>query len=503
MKYKFKISSKRASSPFVVLKKPLVLLSGILKNVLTSYSLMSQKERYLMFLLFLVGFFLLGFKFYQVYLVRTIAVADTGGEYQEAIVGEVKYLNPILAQSDVEKGISKLLFSGLVRVDPDGKIVPDLAEKYEISADGKKYTFHLRNNLKFSDGTVLTAQDVAYTIDSIKVPETKSPINKSWSDVTVSVVDPSTIVMELLTAYGPFIYNCNFGVMPATLSSSDFSKKIVGSGPFSYVKLSKSNEKINDIKLKKNNSYYGDKPFIDNLELKIFDQKTDAENAYQSDSNITALFGGISDQGVNLDFKSSKRLGLVLNLRSDKLKDKAVRQKILSGTKIDEGIKFGLTTLDAPLQREKAEEIKRQFQSQNISVEIFYFSAVKLQDALDAKNYDLLLYGFDFSYDRDPYTFWHSSQLTAQNFAGWSDKDTDILLEDARMLTDEAERNVKYDQFFNSLSAQFMIKFYDPITYNFRIKSALKGILSISGNQSYSRYENIIKWYIKEKRVSK
>lgn len=503
MKYKLKISSRRANISLVAVKKPLANLLGVIKNVLTSYSLMTKKERFFMFALFAISFSLLGYKFDQVYLAKTSPLPAEGGEYKEAIVGEVKYLNPILAQTDVEKGISKLLFSGLVKINPDGSVVPDLAEKYEISPDGKKYTFYLRKNLKFSDGSPLTSQDVAYTIDSIKTPEMKSPLNKSWSDVTVSMVDQDVLTMELPNAYGPFIYNCNFGVMPAALSSSDFSKKIVGSGSFSYIKLYKNKEKINEVKLKRNDEYYGAKPYIDSLDLKIFDQKSEAENTYKNDDSFLALFGGSSEIGENLDFKSSKRLGLILNLRSDKFKDKTIRQKILSGMKVDQGLTLGLTTLDAPLQREKAEELRKQLQSQNISVEVFYFNAVKLQDVIDAKNYELLLYGFDFGVDRDPYTFWHSSQLDQQNFAGWSDKDSDILLEDARMITDPAARNAKYDQFFNILSSQSVIRFYDPVVYSFRVRDALKGLSSVSGSQSYSRYENIIKWYIKEKRVGK
>lgn len=503
MKYHLKISSGRAVGFSWIWKRPLLALGQVLKNVHTSYGLMTKKERIFMFALLLVGFSLLGVKLNNYYVGKTTLIPKAGGEYTEAMVGEVKYLNPILASNDAEKSVAKLLFSGLVKVTPDGNIAPDLAENFEISPDGKIYTFHMRQNAKFSDGTELTAQDIAFTIDAIKAPELKSPLNQSWLDVEIEVPDQSTVVMKLPNAYGPFIYNCTFGVLPAGLSSDDFAKKVVGSGPFAFEKLSKTDNKISEIKMKRNSSYYSNKPYIDNIILKIYDAKNEAEKAFESNKRISALFGGSSEAGKSLDFQSSKRLGLILNTRSEKLKDLAIRRQILSGEKLASPLKLGLTTLDSALQHSEAEALKEKLKDQNVEAEIFYFNAVKLREILDQKKYDLLLYGFDFGFDRDPYTFWHSSQLNQQNYAGWSDKDTDILLEDARMISDSKARNLKYDDFFNILKEQYVIQFFEPITYNFRIKEGVKGADVISGTQPFSRYDNIAKWYIKEKRVRK
>lgn len=483
--------------------KPFPFLLQVFKNTRTSYDLMTKKERCLMFALFFISFSLLGYKFNQIYTNQTVLSPKNGGRYTEVMVGEVKYLNPILAQTDAEKSISKLLFSGLIKVSADGKVLPDLAESYEIGADGKSYTFHLRKNAKFSDGTTLTAQDVAYTIDSIKTPELKSSLNKGWIDVEVNTPDEFTISMTLPNAYGPFIYNCDFGILPAGISNDEFSKKMIGSGPFSFIKLSKNDAKINEVRLERNKNYYLDKPYIEEFNIKIFPGKPEAENIYNTNNKTDGIFGGIAAEGKIVDFRSSKRLGLVFNIKNEKLKDKAVRQKILEGSTFENPLQLGMTTLDGPLQREKAEELKKKLESQNIKVEVFYFNAVKLQDVLAARNYELLLYGFDFGNDRDPYTFWHSSQESGQNFAGWSNEDADILLEDARMLTDDQARNAKYDQFFALLSKESLVKFFDPVIYNFRVKDKIKGLETISGTQPFSRYENVNKWYIKEKRVRK
>ena len=64
------------------------------------------------------------------------------------------------------------IFSGLVKLDPALKIVPDIAESWDISADGKTYTFHLRKDAGFQDGKKVTAADVKYSIERTCNPAT-------------------------------------------------------------------------------------------------------------------------------------------------------------------------------------------------------------------------------------------------------------------------------------------------------------------------------------------
>ena len=125
-----------------------------------------------------------------------------------------------------------------------------------------------------------------------------------------------------------------------------------------------------------------------------------------------------------------------------------------------------------------------------------------MQEALSKKDYELLLFGFDFGYDPDPYVFWHSSQMENMNFAGFSDKNSDILLEDARMLTDYTARNAKYNQFFDTIKNEALGVFYDPITFSYAVKPEVKNAKVNSSEVDY-RYDGIEKWYLKTKRISK
>src|SRR5579859_5439297 len=81
-------------------------------------------------------------------------VPDVGGAYVEGITGQPKFLNPLLASPTdyAAQSIDALLFSGLVKEDPSGSPKPDLAESWNISPDGKQYTFYLRPAARWHDG---------------------------------------------------------------------------------------------------------------------------------------------------------------------------------------------------------------------------------------------------------------------------------------------------------------------------------------------------------------
>ncbi len=474
------------------------------KRVLKSTKMMSLFEKRLAITFFVIALILTGVKVKHEYSLMTKIVPGEGGVYREAVVGEYKYFNPILASSDVEKSTSKLIFSGLVKFDKDNNTLPDLAEKWDVSADGLKYNFYLKNNIYFHDGEKLSAEDIVFTINKIKDPVLKSPLYNAWADVEVSSASTDVVTFDLPKAYGPFIYNCDFGILPAHISDDQFSKKIIGEGPYKFVKSKTKDSKITKIYLAKNDKYFGGEPHISKIELDLYKSDEEAKKDFTDNANITALAGGpVSLAGSkSWDFETTKRLGLVFNLRKDNLKDKAFRQKILSGEKGIDKITLTLSTLDNDGRRQKAEELKKQFSDRNIDLDIKYYSSTEMQDVLSKKDYELLLYGFDFGHDRDPYPFWHSTELDKLNLAGYSDKSSDILVEDARMITDPVQRNAKYDQFYDIVKSESLAVFYDPILYQYNFRTDLRGV-SLNCNDVEYRYNGIENWYFKEKRVRK
>ena len=88
--------------------------------------------------------------------VTTVTVPDRGGTYVEGVAGNPQAINPILSRANtVDQDLVALVFSGLTRVDDRLTIVPDLAERWEIGADGTVYTFYLRPDVTWHDGAPL------------------------------------------------------------------------------------------------------------------------------------------------------------------------------------------------------------------------------------------------------------------------------------------------------------------------------------------------------------
>src|SRR3989344_750564 len=168
-------------------------------------------------------------------------VPARGGSLTEGIVGPPRFINPILDISQADKDLTQLVYSGLTRVLPDGSIVPDLAEEFDISEDGTTYTFTLRENAIFQDGTRVTPEDVLFTVQSAQNPDIKSPRRADWEGVSASSPDDRTVVFTLQRAYAPFIENTTLGILPKALWGSISAEEFpfsslnthpVGSGPY-------------------------------------------------------------------------------------------------------------------------------------------------------------------------------------------------------------------------------------------------------------------------------
>lgn len=171
----------------------------------------------------------------------SVVVPVPGGSLVEGVVGPARFINPILALSQADEDLTELVYSGLTRTRPDGTIIPDLAEKFEISEDGTTYTFTLRDNATFHDGEKVSAVDILYTVQSAQNPDIKSPRRADWEGVSVSTPDERTVVFKLPHAYAPFLENTSLGVLPRHIwedvSPAEFpfnpaNTRPVGSGPY-------------------------------------------------------------------------------------------------------------------------------------------------------------------------------------------------------------------------------------------------------------------------------
>ena len=112
---------------------------------------------------------------------------------------------------------------------------PELAERWDQSADGLIYTFHIRPNVKWSDGEGFSAQDVKFTVDLIRDPKNASPFTSNFDQIaSVSVLDPLTVQISLKSAACPFLANAmTQGILPwhALRNSADLTRDSFNANP--------------------------------------------------------------------------------------------------------------------------------------------------------------------------------------------------------------------------------------------------------------------------------
>lgn len=226
-----------------------------------------------------INFIFLGFVFYK----NNITLAPAaGGSYTEIITGTPKFINPLYSSiNNVDGDLVALIYSGLLTRTKDGGLKPDLAEKFDISEDGKVYTFYLKEKILWQgqDKTPLTANDVVFTFQAIKNPEYKSPLRVSFTGVEINKADERTVKFMLTEPYAAFLELLTFGILPASIweqitpaaaNLAEFNLKPVGSGPYGFKSLTKDKSgNIRSYELEANKYYFGQKPYINTIIFKF------------------------------------------------------------------------------------------------------------------------------------------------------------------------------------------------------------------------------------------
>lgn len=235
------------------------------------------------------------------------SVPERGGSITEGIVGTPNLINPLLAASDVDRDLVALIFSGLLRPDGAGEFVPDMAQSFEISEDGLSYIFVLKDNLFWHDGERVTSEDIAFTVQTSKIPTLKSPLRAGWEGVSVEIINERTIQFWLKRPYAPFLENTTIGILPKHIwgnataeqfTFSEFNRRPIGSGPYKAVSFEKNDlGVIQSYKLKAFKKYALGEPFIKNFILKFYPSETQLISAYRNGE--IDLLSAISPQNID------------------------------------------------------------------------------------------------------------------------------------------------------------------------------------------------------------
>ncbi len=146
--------------------------------------------------------------------IAALPAAPDPSELREGAIGPVRTLDPLFAATPAEQAIGGLLFRGLTRAGSDGTVLPDLADRWEVSAEGTVLTFHLRTDARWHDGVHVSADDVAFTYESLADDAYQGPGAGEWTDVAVTRIDRFTVELTVPSALPGFLARTRQPILP-------------------------------------------------------------------------------------------------------------------------------------------------------------------------------------------------------------------------------------------------------------------------------------------------
>ena len=267
--------------------------------------------------------------------------------------------NPIYSDTTYDSTITDFIFAGLISSDEKGNPIPEIADSWDISEDGKTYTFKIKPGIKFSNGEEVKAQDVAFTFTAICDPKYDGARTDAVEKLVgyeeynkgdakevsgIKVVDDHTISFTLKEVKAPAIYDFGYGIMPKSVYGfekgniqkiKDLFLKPVGAGPYKFIEFKQGQY----VKFEKNENYFKGEPKIPNIIMKVTNAKTVIQELKSGNVDID----GITPNQQNIELvKSAEFLDAQLynrngynyigfNTRDPKFEDKRVRQALTYG----------------------------------------------------------------------------------------------------------------------------------------------------------------------------
>jgi ABC-type oligopeptide transport system substrate-binding subunit len=234
--------------------------------------------------------------------------------YPSEIIPDFGTLDPALVQNSEDSYAIQMVFTGLVQFDNHGHLKDQLAQSHEVSKDGLTYTFHLRPNLKFSDGAPLTANDVAYSINRTLLPATNSQVStylkliKDYADITsgkvatligtslivkndstlsIIISKPAAYFLDALTYPTSYVVEQSLITKYGT-SWTDHLTEGGGDGPFK-VKSYVHGKTFNVVP---NPNYYGQQPALKEIDLAFSGDEETTYKAYKNHQYDWAVVPG-------------------------------------------------------------------------------------------------------------------------------------------------------------------------------------------------------------------
>jgi peptide/nickel transport system substrate-binding protein len=287
--------------------------------------------------------------------------SDNGGEHswtqpgvlRVAIQAEPKNLNPLLTSNTTDVFIARFMFLPLIQPDGKGVQQPLLVTEIPgtanggISPDGLTLTYHLRKDVKWSDGVPFSSKDVKWTWQALMNPNNNIVSRHGYDDIkSIDTPDPATVIVHLKAKFSPFVNTFftdsdqPYGVAPEhalakypNVNQIPFnSEPTVSDGPFRFAEWVRNDH----VSLVANNDFFLGKPGLKRIEIKVIpDENTSVELLkthaidwiYQASIHLYPQVKDIADTSI-VWMRVNGYYDIQINTASPTMKDVRVRQAI-------------------------------------------------------------------------------------------------------------------------------------------------------------------------------
>ncbi len=481
-----------------------------------------------------------------------------GGSYVEGIVGQPIMVNPVKTETSADQDLVALLYAPL----------SELTDTIEPSPDGKQYIIKLKEDLFWSDGERLTSNDIIFTIELIQKLGTDSPLFTEWQGISASRASELQTTLTLSQPYTFFKTNINtlrivpqhiFGTIPVkNLYLSTYNFEPVGSGPYTVNKIEKRKDGfITEYKLKENTFYAGEKPFIPDFSVRFYpdidslihDVELRTVNGFGITNFIPtevfklprieieaislpryyALFFNPVNNPLLQNKELRSALGKAINkerIIKDILKEQGsqiegpVLRSLLgiegsSSTYNPEeaarvissvsGLKLAIVIPEIPFLEAIAEEVRKDWITAGVSdVTVYPIPMADIQNVIQSRNYDVLLFGNTYKNPIDLFPFWHSSFrfFPGLNLSLYKNTEVDKMLEDIRQSKEITQTQINQlikidEQIKNDAPAAFLFSLPYFYVHTTRMEGSFPDII----HSPSERFSNVSQWSVNRVRV--
>jgi len=200
-------------------------------------------------------------------------------------------LDPRLMRDTTSYRVVDLLYDGLTRLDRELTPVPALATSWE-SPEPTRWIFHLREDVRFHDGSALTSEDVVHTLETLFNPGFGAPLRSLYEPITrVEATDANTVVIHLERPYAPLLSYLDVGIVPR--EAEDLGSHPLGTGPYRLKRW----ERGSKILLEANRDYWGGPPKLDEIEIVVVPDNTARAQAFEA-GDLDLIQSPLSPQDI-------------------------------------------------------------------------------------------------------------------------------------------------------------------------------------------------------------